>query len=133
MSLEIRCQGALPESAIIGLEKFNHGEYFLAHEYLEAAWKQEPSAVRNLYRSILQVAVAYLQIERGNYAGAMKMFIRVQKWIRPLPDVCQGVDIGELKKDAQQAYAALKALGAGKIEEFDHKLLRRVKYTVNQD
>jgi predicted metal-dependent hydrolase len=131
-SLETQCHHKLPENAIIGLEKFNQGEYFLAHEYLEEAWKQEGTAVRNLYRSILQVAVAYLQIERGNYAGAMKMFVRVQKWIEPLPDVCQGVDIGELKRDAQRAYKALKELGAGKINEYDHNLFRRVKYTISQ-
>ena len=132
MSLEAQCQGALPENAIIGLEKFNQGEYFLAHEYLEEAWKQEPTAVRNLYRSVLQVAVAYLQIERGNYTGAMKMFMRVQKWIQPLPDVCRGVDVGVLKSDARRAYLALKALGADKIDEYDHNLFRRVRYTIRQ-
>jgi predicted metal-dependent hydrolase len=124
------CREQLLESAIIGLEKFNQGEYFLAHEYLEEAWKEDRSAGRNLYRSVLQVAVAYLQIERMNYLGALKMFKRVQKWIDPLPDICRGVNIGKLKRDAQRAYQELLRLGADKIGDYDRSLLCKVSYTI---
>ncbi|HRQ33635.1 MAG TPA: DUF309 domain-containing protein, partial [Anaerolineales bacterium] len=57
----------LHPSAIEGLRLFNNGKYFEAHEALETAWLEERGKIRDLYRGILQVGVAYLHITRGNY------------------------------------------------------------------
>src|SRR3990170_2483973 len=77
------CSRPLSEAAIRGLEEFNRGAYFEAHEYLEKAWMSDMSVGRDLYRAILQIAVAYYQILRGNYNGAIKIFLRVRQWIDP--------------------------------------------------
>jgi predicted metal-dependent hydrolase len=126
-ALEIACQEALSVLAAHAIEQFNRGEYFEAHETLEEAWNEDETAGRELYRAILQVAVAYLQIERKNYAGAIKMFLRVRQWIAPFPDQCYGVDVAQLKDDAQRAYDHLVKLGPGRIEEFPRDLLRSVR------
>ena len=65
------CQSPLPDLALIGIRLFNQGEYYKCHDALEEAWRQETSPIRELYRSILQVGIAYFQIERGNYRGGM--------------------------------------------------------------
>jgi hypothetical protein len=127
-ALRIACQESLSEIALRGLEEFNSGEFFEAHETLETAWNLDTGSARDLYRAILQVAVAYLQIERGNYSGAMKMFLRLRQWIDPLPDTCRGVDVAQLRLDARQAREALMALGAERIAEFDRSLFKPVIY-----
>jgi predicted metal-dependent hydrolase len=127
-AIQQACQEPLSVAALHGLELFNRGEYFEAHEALEEAWKAEPGPGRELYRAILQVGVAYLQIERGNYNGAIKMFLRLRQWLNPLPDECRGVDIARLRSDAQAVYSALTALGADHLEKFDRRLLRPVIY-----
>lgn len=127
-AIEAACAEELSPTARRGLELFNHGEYFEAHELLEAAWNQEPAPGKELYRAILQVAVAYLQIERRNYNGAVKMFWRTRQWIDPLPDECRGVDIARLRQDAQAVYTALVGLGKEKIGSFDRSLLKPVRY-----
>ena len=86
--------------AIKGLEAFNNGDYFLAHEFLEEAWKNDRTDGRNLYQGILQIAVAYYHIMNLNYRGAMKMFQRSRKWLDPLPDICRGIDVAKLRSDA---------------------------------
>ncbi|GEM_PF-6647224 len=58
-----------------GLRLFNAGHYFEAHEALEAAWNEDLRPIRELYRGLLQAAVTYLHIQRGNYAGACKMYV----------------------------------------------------------
>jgi len=131
-AIQAACAQALSPVGIQGLELFNQGEYFEAHEVLEAAWNQDESEGRELYRAILQVAVAYLQIERGNYNGAMKMFLRVRQWIDPLPEVCRGVEVGRLREDARQAHQALSALGRERVKEFDHRLFKPVVYRVGK-
>lgn len=127
-ALKDACQHSLSEIAVRGLEEFNRGEYFEAHESLEDAWNQDQTAGRELYRAILQVAVAYLQIERRNFRGAMKMFLRLRQWIDPLPDMCRGVNVAQLRSDALQVHEALKALGPEHINEFDHSLFAPVLY-----
>ena len=105
------CEQPLPPIARHGLELFNRGEYFEAHEELEAAWLEDPHAGRMLYQGVLQVAVAYLQIERGNRDGALKLFLRSRQWLSPLPDTCQGVDVRQLRQDAAEVEQALKEEG----------------------
>ncbi len=127
-ALELTCQDDLSSLAIQGIEEFNRGNFFEAHESLEDAWNEDQSPGRELYRAILQVAVAYLQVERQNYRGAIKMFLRVRQWITPLPDSCRGVDIARLKLDSQNVYDQLVGLGPDRLAEFDQQLLRPVHY-----
>jgi predicted metal-dependent hydrolase len=126
--LAAACEAPLSAQALDGLELFNAGEYFEAHEALEHAWNAEAGPARELYRGILQVAVAYLQITRQNYRGALKMFLRLRQWLDPLPDECQGVDVAQLRADARAARAHLEALGEGQVGLFDRRLLRPVVY-----
>jgi hypothetical protein len=85
---------------------------------------------RDLYRGILQVAIAYYQIERGNYRGATKMLLRVRQWLDPLPDVCRGVNIAQLREDAERVYTALTELGPDHINNLDRTLFRPVEVAV---
>jgi hypothetical protein len=126
--LETACEYPLSPIALKGLEEFNRGEYFEAHELLEEAWKDDETPARELYRAILQVAVAYLQIERGNYNGAVKMFLRLRQWIDPLPDRCRGVDVAGLRVDADAVHTRLVELGREGIASFDRRLFKPVHY-----
>jgi predicted metal-dependent hydrolase len=127
-ALEAACKGPLSPLAARGLQEFNRGEYFEAHETLEEAWMEDDSAGRDLYRAILQVAVAYLQIERGNYNGALKMFLRMRQWLDPLPERCRGIDVASLRLAARAAHQALLASGPERIAEFDRGLMKPIQY-----
>ncbi len=121
------CRGPLPELAQEGIARFNAGEYYRQHDLFEALWMETASPVRDLYRAILQVGVAYYQIERRNYRGAQKMLLRSVQWLALLPDVCQGVDVASLRADSYRVRAELERLGEANISEFDLALLRPVK------
>lgn len=127
-AIEDACQEPLSALGRKGLHLFNEGEYFESHELLEDAWNEDQGAGRELYRAVLQIAVAYLQIERGNYNGAVKMMLRVKQWIDPLPDRCRGINIAKLRADAEAVHAALISLGKERIGEFDTGSFRPVEY-----
>lgn len=122
------CTGALHPQAREGLRLFNAGEYFEAHEALEHAWNAEEGEAKNLYRGILQVAVTYLHITRGNYNGAVKVHARSRKWLDGLPTVCKGVHVEELRGDAEKVIEEIQRLGPERIGEFDPALLKPVKW-----
>jgi hypothetical protein len=121
------CQAPLSEAAREGIALFNRGEFFAAHEALEHAWMQDATPGRALYQGILQVAVAYLLIERGNYAGTLKMFRRAQRWLEPLPGHCRGVDVETLRQDAYQVQQTILGLGKERLKDFNRSLFRPVE------
>ncbi len=127
------CSAPLPPAARHGLELFNRGEYFEAHEALEDAWRAEKGEIRSLYQGILQAAVMYLHITRNNYGGALKMFDRCMKLLAPWPDSCRGVDVGGLRRDLSAVMEAVTRLGPERLEQFDTSLFKPVRYIMAQD
>jgi hypothetical protein len=123
----IDCAGALPPDAVEGIRLFNAGHYWLAHEALESAWRKETGPVRDLYRGILQAGVVYYHIERGNLAGARKVYQRCCKWLVLFPDVCRGVNLARLRHDLDTVITEANRLGFQKIGEFDRDMFKPVE------
>jgi predicted metal-dependent hydrolase len=121
-------QDRLPPLGEEGIAYFNAGEYYQQHDSFEALWKQTPGVERELYQGILQVGVAYYQITRGNWRGAVKMLARAARHLKDLPDSCQGVDVRQLREDAAHVRAALLALMPQTLDQFDRALLGGVRY-----
>jgi hypothetical protein len=125
--LRSQCDEPLPAEALRAIALFNAGEYYRQHDTFEALWVAEEGPVRDLYRAILQVGVAYYQIERGNGRGALKMLLRSVQWLALLPDICQGVDVAHLKADAAAVRAELERVGEDGLDQFDRALLQPVR------
>ena len=122
------CNDALPQEARTGLLEFNAGHYFEQHEHLETAWRAEPRPVRALYQGILQIGLAFLQIERGNWIGAVKMFRRGLPRLQELPDICQGVHLAALRPVAATIHAEIVALGPDQLHEFDQSRFPQIEF-----
>jgi predicted metal-dependent hydrolase len=125
-SLHTACAEPLTALAREGIDLFNQGAYYKCHDALEEAWVLDRGPGRDLYRGILQIGIAYYQIERGNYRGAVKMLLRVRQWLAPLPPACRQVDVARLRQDAERVYEALLELGPERLSEFDRSLFRPV-------
>jgi len=126
------CNAPLHPQAAEGLHLFNAREYFEAHEALEEAWNAEEGKIRDLYRGVLQIAVVYLHITRRNYNGAVKVYDRSRKWLKGWPEICRGIEVGKLRKDAETVIREVKRLGMERISEFDQALLKPVEWEENQ-
>lgn len=122
------CDEAPSKLAIAGLLEFNHREYFEQHEYLELAWIEETRPIRDLYQGILQVGVAFLQIERGNWHGALKMFRRGLPKLRDLPPVCRGVQVGKFRETAEAIHAEISQAGPEQLHSFDRSRFPQIEF-----
>lgn len=127
-AIDKACLRPISELAYEGLIAFNEGDYYLAHELLEDAWNEDASKARDLYKGILQVGIAYFQIERGNFKGAVKMFLRARQWLNPLPDICRGINIRQLRIDAANAHEALLSIGSDHIAQFNRQLFTQIQF-----
>ena len=115
---------ALHPEAREGIRLFDTKRYFEAHEALETAWREEPGEIRNLYRGILQVAVAYYHIQRGNYVGARKLFNRCRKWLEPFPNTMMGIDLDQFHRDFSMVENTLIRLGPDLAAQLDPGLMK---------
>jgi CheY-like chemotaxis protein len=117
----------LSEQAQSGVEHFNAGDYFEQHEYFETAWMAEPRPIRELYQGVLQVGVALYQIERDNWAGALKLFRRGLPRLRDLPPICQGIDLATFRAEAEAIHQEVVALGPTRLAEFDRSRFLKIR------
>jgi hypothetical protein len=124
--LDCECTEELPLLAVQGVAKFNNREFYPQHDLFEEQWVKTEGPVRDLYRAVLQVGVAYYQIERGNHRGALKMLMRAVQWLEALPDVCQTINVAQLKADAYAVRAELERMNPDDIADFDESLLKPV-------
>lgn len=111
----------LPPLAQQGVKKFNQQQYFDQHESFELAWRAESRPIRDLYQGILQIGLAFLQIERGNWAGAVKMLRRGLPKLRRLPPVCQGIQLVSFIATAEEIHATLVTLGPENLSQLDKR------------
>lgn len=87
---------------------------------------ETPSPERDLYQGILQIGLAYYQITRGNYRGALKMFRRGQRNLLSLEEGLLGIDIARLQSDARSVERTLRLQGEKGIHNFDRSLFKPV-------
>lgn len=120
------CGCELPVQAREAIDLFNRGDYYTQHDLLEALWRDTDSPVRELYRAVLQLGIAYYQVQQGNWRGAMKMVNRSLRWIHLLPDVCQGIDVVALRRNALHLRQTLRALRDGDISTISKDVFRPV-------
>ena len=60
-----------------GVRAFGNGDYFLAHEYWEAVWlKQKDIKIRHWVQGQIQIAGAFLLLEKGRKAASKRLLSR---------------------------------------------------------
>lgn len=101
----------LSADAAEGVRLFNARRYHAQHEAFEDAWNAEPQPVREMYQGILQIGLAFLQLQNRNRPGVIKMFGRGVPRLRPLPDVVQEVQIRRFLDESLQVFHALSDSG----------------------
>jgi len=133
MSQVIRNNQKLHPRAIKGIELFNQKKFFDAHEELELAWRDEKSQLRDLYRGILQIGVAYYHIQRRNFSGAKKLLDRSQKWLQPFSGLYLGINISKLKRDAVEINNKLINSYFQEISQIDDYLFPTIDFRFVED
>ena len=86
------------------------------------------SPERDLYQGILQIGLAYYQISRGNYRGALKMFKRGQRNLKSLGESLLGIDLRKLREDARAVELAVRHLGQNHLNQLEEGLIKPIPW-----
>jgi uncharacterized protein len=83
-----------PDSRYLaGIELFNRGEYFDAHEVWEDLWQDCPACDRRFYQALIQAAVAIYHFERRNHTGAARLARSGKRYMDQYRPVYRGLDV----------------------------------------
>jgi hypothetical protein len=104
------------EAIALGVDRWDARRYFEAHELLEHAWKHAPAADRDLWKGVIQVAVAAVHLQRNNRIGALRLLDRALVRLDAQPHVHRGIDVALLRRTAREARVQLDA---GRTPEAD--------------
>lgn len=78
---------AIEENHRLGIEHFEAGRFFPAHEAWETAWKQaRGTADAELFKGLSQLGAGYVHLYRGNAHGAAVLLRRAAGRVGAYPD-----------------------------------------------
>ena len=90
-----------------GIEELNTGYFFECHETLEDLWHGVRGEPRDFFQGLIQIAVGFYHVTRGNEAGARSMLDRALRRLSKYPDRYGGIDLGSLRAEASTIRARL--------------------------
>jgi predicted metal-dependent hydrolase len=97
-----------------GIDLFNRGEYFDAHEVWEELWVDCPAAERRFVQALIQAAVAVYHFQRNNVTGAARLFRSGKRYMEPYRPVHRGLDVDEFWRQLEAHLAPVLTETAGR-------------------
>ena len=110
----------------LGVELFNEGRFFEAHEAWEAVWLEAEQPLRAFYQGLIQVAAAFVHLGRNEYPGTVKLLAEGTRKLEAYAGSFMGIDLAALVAGAKAARQRVVALGERRLGEFDAGLLPRI-------
>lgn len=95
-----------------GLRCYRAGEFFLAHEHWEDAWRAQQGAEKPFLQALIQIAVAMHHFQRGNCIGAASLLTRALRRLEACPPQFAGIDVEALRSSLRRWLGALQSAEA---------------------
>lgn len=99
--------GIYPVHYLQGIDHFNEGKYFDAHEIWEEIWLQSSGDTKVFYQMLIQSAVALYHYERGNARGARGMYGNVITKLDRLPSFMMSLDLTDFAEQFREFFSDL--------------------------
>ncbi len=71
------------------VKQFYHGAYHACHETLEKLWREDKTMQLDVYKGILQIAVALFHMKQGNISGTKRL---LRSLLRGRTVTCYGIE-----------------------------------------
>ena len=116
-------RGVLQQAALL----WKHRLFFEFHEILEDVWMDWRGPERRFLQGLIQLGVAFYQIQRNNYHGAMSMFRN--GWIKVEPHAPRycGVELKKFLERIEKCRQLVARLGPGRCHKFDWAFIPRLE------
>lgn len=110
-----------------GIDLYNAGHYWHAHEAWEQVWMDAERELRAFYQGLIQVTAAFVHLTKGEYPGTVRLLEAGVEKLAAFPASFKGVKVGSLVEGARRAHEAVVALGERRIGEFEPGLIPKIE------
>lgn len=98
-----------------GVAEFNAGLFFECHDTLEDLWTGVRGPSRDFFQGLIQVAVAFHHLTRGNLAGAESLLLRALGRLEKYPDRYFGFDLAGQRAELTAWLGRVRAADLGDL------------------
>jgi predicted metal-dependent hydrolase len=95
-----------------GADEFNRALFFEAHETWEAAWRAQSGEPAYFLQGLIQVAAAFVKVQRKMPRGALALFDRAVERLSAFPPDAYGVSLAALLAEVAPWRAAVSEASA---------------------
>ena len=99
-----------------GIELFNQEQFYECHEILEELWLESTGPYRNLYKGVIQAAVALFHLKRGNLNGARALFQTSAAYLTEYKPRALGLNVEILIEGMNLCFRGRKKLPIPKLD-----------------
>jgi hypothetical protein len=111
----------------LGIDLYNAGYYWNAHEAWEEVWLESERGVRDFYQGLIQVTAAFVHVTRNEFPGSVRLLDSGLEKLERYPGDYMGVDVASLVQGGRAAYSRLAEVGPSRLGEFDRGLIPRIE------
>lgn len=111
-----------------GVEEYNDGFFFEAHEIWEDVWYQSPLPARTFLQGLIQLAAAFVHLVRHEYPGTVGLLEAALAKLTPFAPAYEGFDVARLVAEARRAREELLALGPERFDAWDRAGIPQVHF-----
>ncbi len=115
---------------VAGIEQYNAGYFFEAHETLEDLWLPSPWPIRPFLQGIIQLSAGFVHLMRHEYPGTVRLIGRAIEKLEAAPDEYLGVNNAQLVAGARRARDELVKLGPDRFEEWDQRRIPKIAFVI---
>lgn len=115
-----------PRYYLVGIQLFERGDYFEAHEAWEWHWKNTPGPERTFFQGMIQIAVALCHFHNGNMHGARKLYFSSRAYLEPHAPKAFGVDVDKLLAEHDRCFAPVVEAAGRYVVAFDPATAPRI-------
>jgi predicted metal-dependent hydrolase len=116
------------ELLLEGARRFNDRRFFEAHEAWEEVWLDSARELRAFYQGLIQVAAAFVHLQRNEYPGTVKLLHEGLRKLEAYPSPTLGVDLAALTQASRAVEARVQAAGERGLRSIDLAALPRVTF-----
>lgn len=112
-----------------GVQLFNSGEFWLAHEAWENVWKAHDEDERLFFQGIIQLAAAYHQIDtHASFRGLISNFGKAYEKLEVFAPSYLGVYVKPLLKAIEVSRAEAEERGEKGMRDFPSALIPKIQF-----
>jgi predicted metal-dependent hydrolase len=111
----------------LGIELYDAGHYWNAHEAWEQVWLEAPRELRAFYQGLIQITAAFVHVTRREYPGSVRLLEQGIEKLETYESPTLGVDVIQVVEGSRGAVARLRQLGEKRVGEFEMALVPPIR------